>query len=62
MKIMKGRQNAKRHHESSCIEGLLIPPHTKSHRGGDEEWGPGVFGWTTVGVVLLDPPRGGPQI
>ena len=41
---------------------MLIPPHTKSPRGGDEEWGPGVFGWTTVGVELLHPPRGGPQI
>ena len=62
MKIMKGKQNAKRHHESSCIEGLLKPPHTKSQRGDYEEGGPGVFGWNTVPVALQHPPRGGPQI
>ena len=54
---MKGRQNAKRHHDSSCIEGLLIPPHTNSQRGGDEEGGPGVIGWNTVPVALQHPPR-----
>ena len=48
MQIVKGRENAKRHHESSCIEGLLIPPHTKCKRCGDEEGGPGAFGWNTA--------------
>ena len=58
----EGPAKRSRHHDSSCIEGLLLPPHTNSQRGGDEEggppWGPGVFLWTTVGVVLFHPARG----
>ena len=56
MKIMKGKQNAKRHHESSCIEGLMKPPHTKSQRGGDEKGALGTSGgipWLWCFSILL---------